>query len=208
MQFVAFDIETTGFLPRVDQIVEIAAVRFANGKPVDKFCSLVNPKMMIPVGAAAVHGITDDMVKDAPLIETVLEKFAEFCAGDALVAHNAPFDTEFIKADVEKFEAPAPHGIILDTCAMARKVVQGCANYKLGTLVAHLKIPADGTFHRAEADARYCGTLFAMMLERIFTSGQPIVVENLLNLSGTSTLKFPQVVKHSNSSISSRASKF
>ena len=139
MQFVAFDIETTGFLPRVDQIVEIAGARFSNGKLVETFKSLVNPRISIPANATRVHGITDEMVQAQPLVEEVLEKFAEFCASDVLVAHNAPFDTEFLKADIEKHETSAPKGVILDSCSMARKVIQGSPNYKLGTLVAHLK---------------------------------------------------------------------
>lgn len=195
MQFVAFDIETTGFLPRVDQIVEIAGVRFADGKFVESFKSLVHPKVSIPANAARVHGITDEMVLGSPPVEEVLEKFAEFCGADILVAHNAPFDTEFIRADIEKHETAAPKGLILDTCAMARKVIQGSANYKLGTLVAHLKIPCDGNFHRAEADSIFCGSLFAIMLERIFKAGEPVVIENLINLSGGQAVKFPQVIK-------------
>ena len=195
MQFVAFDIETTGFLPRVDQIVEIAGARFVDGKLKETFKSLVDPKVMIPANASRVHGITDDMIAGQPTIETVLEKFAVFCGVDVLVAHNAPFDTEFVKADVQKHETPAPKGIILDTCAMARKVIPGSANYKLGTLVAHLKIPSAGNFHRAEADAIFCGNLFAIMLERIFTNGSPVVIENLINLSGGQVQKFPQLTK-------------
>ncbi|MDZ4676456.1 MAG: 3'-5' exonuclease [Oligoflexia bacterium] len=195
MQFVAFDIETTGFLPHVDQIVEVAAVRFVNGKPVESYASLVNPKVRIPPEAARIHGITDEMVKDQPLIDKVLEEFSTFCASDPMVAHNAPFDTEFLKADIQKFETNAPKGLILDSCAMARKVIQGSANYKLGTLVAHLQIPVEGAYHRAEADARYCGNLFAIMLGRIFAQGQPVVLENLINLSSGQPVRFPQVLK-------------
>ncbi len=195
MQFIAFDIETTGFLPRVDQIVEIAAVRFLNGKPQDSFSTLVNPKIMIPAGAMRIHGISDEMVKTSPLIDEALEGFAEFCAADPMVAHNAPFDVEFIKADIEKHEVAAPRGIVLDSCAMARKVIPGAANYKLGTLVSHLKFPVDSAFHRAEADARFCGQLFAHMLERIFRQGEPAVIENLINLSGGQIIRFPQVTK-------------
>jgi DNA polymerase-3 subunit epsilon len=195
MQFVAFDIETTGFLPRVDQIVEIAGARFKDGKLIETFKSLVDPKVSIPANASRVHGITDAMVLGQPLVEEVLAKFAEFCKADVLVAHNAPFDTEFIKADVAKHETPAPTGIILDTCAMARKVIPGSANYKLGTLVAHLKIPSAGNFHRAEADSIFCGSLFAIMLERIFKSDSPVVIENLVNLSGGQVHKFPQISK-------------
>ncbi len=195
MQFTAFDVETTGFLPRVDQIVEIAAVRFVKGVPSESFCTLVNPKIVIPPGAMRIHGITDEMVKDSPLIDEALENFANFCAGDLLVAHNAPFDVEFIKADIEKHETPAPRGIVLDSCAMARKIIPGAPNYKLGTLVNHLKFPVDSAFHRAQADARFCGQLFSHLLEKAFRSGEVVAVENLINLSGGQALKFPQVAK-------------
>jgi DNA polymerase-3 subunit epsilon len=195
MQFIAFDIETTGFLPRVNQIVEIAAVRFHSGVPVASFSTLVNPKVPVPEQATRVHGITDEMLVAQPLVEEALNKFAEFCGADPLVAHNAPFDVEFIKADVEKFETPAPTGLILDSCAMARKVIPGAPNYKLGTLVSHLRIEGDGAFHRAEADARFCGQLFAIILERVFTGGNQVALENLVNLSGGQPLKFPQKIR-------------
>lgn len=195
LTFVAFDIETTGFLPGVDQIVEIAGVRFSDGKLIESFSTLVNPGVPIPVTAQRVHGITDDMVKDQPHVEVALEKFAEFCRQDVMVAHNAPFDAEFIKANILKFETSSPKGLILDTCAIARKVIQGSPNYKLGTLVSFLNIPADGAFHRAEADSRFCGRLFQIMLERVFRAGDPVVIENLINLSGGTALRFPQVTR-------------
>ena len=195
MQYVAFDIETTGFLPRVDQIVELAGVRFVDGKPTESFSKLVDPKISIPESAIQVHGITNEMVAGQALIEDVLNEFADFCGNDPLVAHNAPFDAEFLKADIAKFETKAPAGVILDTCAMARKVVQGCTNYRLGTLVSFLKIPVDGQFHRAEADARFCGLIFSQLLGRIFRAGEAPVLENLINLSGSAALKFPQVTK-------------
>ena len=196
MEFIAFDLETTGFMPRMSQIVEIAAVKFNNEKVVDQFSTLINPGQPIPPEATRVHGITDEMVARSPKIEEVLEGFATFCGEMVMVAHNAPFDTEFLKADIERFEAPAPRGLILDTCAMARKVVPGGPNYRLGTLVSHLGFAQDGAYHRAEADSRYCGLLFAHMLGRVFKSGEPVVIENLINLSGGQGVKFPQVKRN------------
>lgn len=195
MRFIAFDIETTGFLPGADSIVEIAGVRFENGKPISAFATLIDPGLPIPPAATRVHGITDLMVKGKPKVEDALEGFAEFCSGDVLVAHNAPFDAEFIKTNILKFETSAPRGLILDTCSMARKVIPGSPNYKLGTLVQFLKIPQDGAFHRAEADSRFCGFLFQNMLERIFRNGEPVAIENLVNLSGPGALRFPQVTR-------------
>jgi DNA polymerase-3 subunit epsilon len=167
MRFIAFDLETTGTVAGVDKIVEIGAVRFVNGVIEGTFCTLIDPKMPIPSGASAVNGITDDMVLGKPLIEDVLEAFHEFCENDPIVAHNAPFDTQFLTADIKKHELPGPKGIILDTLPIARKVFPGLANYKLGTLVQHLNIKSS-QFHRAEEDASYCGYLMLEIIKKIF----------------------------------------
>lgn len=194
MRFIAFDLETTGTVPGVDQIVEIGAVRFIDGQPEAIFATLIDPLRSIPPGASAVNGIYDDMVKGKPTIESVLPAFAEFCGDDLLVAHNAPFDSQFLTADIKKFEVAAPKGIVVDTLPIARKVFPGLPNYKLGTLVQHLKIPSTD-FHRAEEDASYCGRLFFEMLKRISVGGQAPKVENLVALTGKPEVRFPQITR-------------
>lgn len=193
MRFVAFDLETTGVLPGVDRIVEIGAVRFVNGQIDAVYSTLVDPKIPIPEAASRVNGIFQDMVEGKPCIETLLPSFAEFCGNDPMVAHNAAFDFQFLVSDIKKFESPAPKGHVLDTFGMAKKVFPGLANYKLGTLVQHLEIPA-GQFHRAEEDASYCGHLFIKMVEKI--SGSSLLmppIENLIALSGKGEILFPQI---------------
>lgn len=194
MDFIAFDLETTGTVPAVDQIVEIGAVRFVNGVADATFSTLVNPRQSIPPGASAVNGITDDMVLDKPFIETLLDPFAEFCADLPMVAHNAPFDAQFLISVIKKYETSSPKGVILDTLPMARKVFPGLANYKLGTLVQHLKIEA-GTFHRAEEDASYCGKLFLEIVKKIAQPHEGVRVENLIALTGKPEWRFPQIEK-------------
>ena len=194
MEFIAFDLETTGTVAGVDQIVEIGAVRFVNGAPQDTFSTLINPQRSMPEGATRVNGITDDMLVGKPLIENVLLPFAEFCRDTPLVAHNAPFDTQFLKADVLKHEIPAPAGLILDTLPISRKVFPGLANYKLGTLVQHLDIPA-GQFHRAEEDASYCGYLMSEIIKKIFQPGEEAQVANLVALTGRPETRFPVIKK-------------
>lgn len=194
MNFVAFDLETTGTVPGVDRIVEIGAVKFIDGKPDSVFATLINPQKPIAPGASKVNGIFDHMVADKPLIETILEPFAEFCGDLVVVAHNAPFDSQFLIADIKKFESPAPKGTIIDTLPIARKVFPGLANYKLGTLVQHLKIPSTD-FHRAEEDASYCGQLFWHMVQRISVKGQMPALENLIALTGKVESKFPQIIR-------------
>ncbi len=194
MRFIAFDLETTGTVPGVDQIVEIGAVRFINGTVDAVYSTLIDPLRSIPPGASKVNGITDDMVKGKPKIENLLASFAEFCADDIMVAHNAPFDTQFLISDVKKFESPAPKGLVIDTLTISRKVFPGLANYKLGTLVQHLKIPSSD-FHRAEEDATYAGKLFVELIKRISINGQPPNVQNLVALTGKPELRFPQITR-------------
>ncbi|QDK47223.1 3'-5' exonuclease [Bdellovibrio sp. ZAP7] len=194
MRFVAFDFETTGTVPGVDQIIEIGAVRFINGEPEAVFATLVDPLRPIAPGASKVNGIYDNMVKGKPTIDTLLDSLADFCGDDILVAHNAPFDAQFLTADVKKYESKAPRGIVLDSLPIARKVFPGLPNYKLGTLVQHLKIPTTD-FHRAEEDATYLGHMFTQMLKRISVGGQAPQVANLVALTGKPELRFPQIVR-------------
>lgn len=194
LDFIAFDLETTGTVPGVDQIIEIGAVKFQNGQPSAIFSTLIDPKRPIPPGASAVNGISDDMVKGKPVIEDLLGSFAEFCGSDIMVAHNAPFDSQFLISDIKKFESSAPKGVILDTLPISRKVFPGLPNYKLGTLVQHLKIPTT-EFHRAEEDATYCGHLFLNLVKRISIGGQAPQITNLIALTGKPESRFPQIVR-------------
>lgn len=193
MNFIAFDTETTGTLAGVDRIVELGAVRFVNGQVDGIYSTLVNPMMPIPEGASRVNGITNDMVADKPTIDTFLESFAEFCGDLPMVAHNAAFDTQFLLSDYTKHEMTAPAGVVLDTLSIARKVFPGLANYRLATLVQHLNIPASG-YHRAEADATYCGHLFIKSIEKVTGSFQnPPPIENLIALTGKPAFYYPKI---------------
>ena len=192
MRFIAFDLETTGTVPGVDQIVEIGAVRIIDGQVESVFSTLVNPMKAMPPGATAVNGITDAMLVGKPTIESLLPSFAEFCGSDLLVAHNAPFDCQFLTADIKKFETTAPQGIVIDTLTISRKIIPGLPNYKLGTLVQHFKIPSTD-FHRAEEDATYCGMVFWEMYKKISVGNKPAQIENLISLTGKPEFKFPQI---------------
>lgn len=194
MNFIAFDFETTGTVPGVDQIVEIGAVKFIDGKVDAVFSTLVDPQRLIPAGATAVNGITNEMVSGQPKLETLLDPFAEFCGSLPMVAHNASFDAQFLNAAVTKHETAAPKGVVIDTLVISRKVLPGMPNYKLGTLVQHLKIP-NSEFHRAEADSIYAGKLFLELIKRISVGGKPPEISQLISLTGKPEYRFPQIIR-------------
>lgn len=193
MRFIAFDLETTGFLPGVDRIVEVGAVRFVNGEVDAVFSTLVDPLRPIPAGASAVNGITDDMVLGKPKIEELLEPLAAFCGDDLLVAHNAAFDFQFLTSEYKTHDISTPRGLVLCSYLMAKKIFPGLANYKLGTLVQHLQIDSTG-FHRAEEDATYCAKVFLKMVERMTGSHlNPPPIPNLVALTGKPECRFPVI---------------
>ncbi|EPR10226.1 PolC-type DNA polymerase III [Ruminiclostridium papyrosolvens] len=156
--FVVFDIETTGLNPHQDRITEIGAVKVRNGQIVDRFSAFVNPEVSIPSFIVKLTGITDDMVKDAPPIEQVLNEFMEFIQGSVLVAHNANFDVGFIKQNAklmgEKVKNP-----YIDTLELCRKMFPELGRYKLNIVAKHLKIELEN-HHRAVDDSMATAKIF------------------------------------------------
>ena len=198
MQFVALDVETTGTLSYTDHIVELAAICFSNGKVTNKFSTLINPGVSMPEEASRVNGITDEMLKNQPVISDVLKNFSDFCGNSPLVAHNAIFDFQFLSQALEKNYCIAPQGPLLDTYALSKKVFPGLSNYKLSTLVEYLKIPVSH-FHRAEQDAWACGQVFCSILKKInlraLENGY-LDCNKLSQLAGKKELRFPPLKAH------------
>ena len=191
MNFIAFDLETTGVKPSENMIVEVGAVLFDGDRALKGFGTLVDPGIPIPPDASAVNGISDEMVRGKPRIADVLGNFADFCGDLPLVAHNAPFDFKFLLEDIKLHRSVAPGGIVLDTLPLARKIFPGLPNYKLGTLVRHFGFPS-GMFHRAEEDSSYCGLLFAKILRTLEMRGEPCSPDDLARMTGKPELRFPR----------------
>jgi len=84
MNYVAFDIETTGLNPKYDKIIEIGAVRVRDGEPAETFSTFVNPAKSLPARIVELTGIRDDDVAAAPYIEEILEAFLQFVGDDVL----------------------------------------------------------------------------------------------------------------------------
>ena len=162
-EFVVFDIETTGLSPVTETITEIGAVKIKNGQIVDTFNKFVNPGKPIPPKIVELTGITDAMVADADPISVVLPQFYEFISGAALVAHNASFDTSFIKK-VAKDNGMKFDFCYLDTLELSRALVKGIKNYKLDTLTKHFDVRLEN-HHRACDDAAATAHIFIKLID-------------------------------------------
>lgn len=192
LDFVAFDLETTGIAPAEDAIVEIGAVKFIGGSPQQDFCVLVNPGRPIPPDAIRVHGITDLDVRDQPRLKEVMKPFADYCGDLPLVAHNAKFDFKFLEVAVNRERCAAPAGPVLDTHGLAKKVFPGMLNYRLETLTKYFEFP-NTVFHRASEDAEYCGKVFLRILETLEKNNISTEPESLIQLGDMRRMVFPQI---------------
>ena len=161
--FVVFDIETTGFSAVNDRIIEIGAVKVENGVITEKFSEFVNPERPIPFEIEKLTSINDRMVEDAPNISVILPKFMDFCGGSVLVAHNADFDTGFIRHNCEVLGLPYDYTYV-DTLGIARSFLEGLKNYKLDTVVEAMGCTL-ANHHRAVDDAGATADVFVRFLE-------------------------------------------
>ena len=168
-EFIVFDIETTGLSAASCMITEIGAVKVKNGEILDRFSAFVNPGVPIPEKIVELTGITDEMVADAPDISVVLPQFLEFCGDRMLVAHNANFDTSFIRVAAERcgLQFTNPY---LDTVAVSHYVNPTAKNHKLDTL-AKLYDLGDFNHHRATDDAEMLASIFTKMTSSLKEEG-------------------------------------
>jgi len=168
--FVAFDTETTGLYPGFDQIVEIAACRFKNGGVVDSFQTLVNPQREIPEEAIGIHGITEEMVRDAPKATEAVKLFFDFIEDDPLLAHNAPFDENFISFNCHRSCMQSPQNSIYDTLLLSRRLFPELKSHGLASLTTAFAIPHE-TKHRGMPDVMGTRGVFMECLNRLESKG-------------------------------------
>lgn len=165
-EFIAFDLETTGFSPIHDRIVEIGAVRFVDKKAKEAFNTLVRSDVPIPPQASQVNGITNEMIANAPSEFEAITKLIEFL-GDAvhgktaLCAHNASFDMEFFQEALKRSRISSDF-LYVDTLPAARATIKGLENYKQDTVLKHFNL-SNIQAHRAQADALCCGKIMCKL---------------------------------------------
>jgi DNA polymerase III epsilon subunit family exonuclease len=169
--FVVVDLETTGAKAPPGRITEVGAYRVSRGRIVAEFQTLVNPEMMIPPFIVHLTGITDQMVKGAPVFAEVADRWLDFVGDAVLVAHDAQFDVRFLNHELARvFPGQRMANPQLCTVTLSRRVVPGLLNYRLHTVAEHFAVPIHNR-HRAGGDARATAEIFIHMLERLDQHG-------------------------------------
>lgn len=165
--YAVIDFETTGLSPAHGaRPTEIAVVLVSGSEIVDRYQSLMNPGVPIPYDIQAFTGITNAMVRSAPSIREVMTEAVRFAGGHPIVAHNASFDRKFWERETAALQGCRTN-IFICSLLLARRMFPGAPNHKLATLVRALRLPSDGRFHRALADAECTAHLFIRLQQEI-----------------------------------------
>ena len=169
-KLIAFDIETTGLYPEQgDRIVEIGAVPIVGTEVLLEhgFEALINPGIPISPDISSINGITDDMVRDAPPLESVLPDFLHFIGDQPLIAHNASFDVGFISHYMRKTGAPLLKNPIIDTLELSRKAFPHARTHNLDALLHRLHITySSEQRHRSMGDAYLTGLAYLKLTKQ------------------------------------------
>ena len=187
-KYVVFDIETTGFSPEKNKIIEIGAVKVENGKITDRYSTFVNPKVPIPFRIEELTSIRDDMVMDSPEIDVILPEFMEFCRDCTMVAHNADFDMSFIKKNAKDLGIDC-NPTIVDTVALARFLLPQLNRFKLDTVAKAVGVSLDH-HHRAVDDAACTAEIFVKFVSMLKDRG----IDNL-DMVNEATKSTPETIK-------------
>ena len=186
--FVVFDIETTGFSPVNNRIIEIGAVKVSGGEIVDRYSAFVNPDVPIPFEIQKLTGINDNMVIDAPMIDVILPEFLEFCGDAVLVAHNANFDMSFIKENAVR-QGIKRKFTYVDTVGIARVLLPHQAKHTLDAVAKTLGVSLEN-HHRAVDDAEATAEIFIKFIPMLKEAGADTLAK--VNAMGDSS---PEIVK-------------
>ncbi len=177
-ELIVFDLETTGFSATGDRIIEYGAVRLNELELGDTFSSFADPEKPIPERITKLTGITGEMIEGAPSQKEALEKFIEFCGENpVLIAHNAGFDTSFIRAECVR------HGIdfkfsVIDTVVMCRSMLPELKKHKLNLVAKHLGL-GEFDHHRAYDDAKMLGRIFIKLAARLMEENNCVNISDI-----------------------------
>ena len=186
--YVVFDIETTGFSPVKNRIIEIGAVKVSGGEIVDRFSTFVNPDVPIPFEIEKLTSIRDEDVMDSPQIDVILPQFLQFCEGCIMVAHNAGFDMSFIMENCRRLGYPQEFTYV-DTVGISRVLLKNQSKHTLDAVAKTLGISLEN-HHRAVDDAECTAHIFVKFIKMLEEQDIHNLTEvNALGASSVDTVK-------------------
>ncbi len=187
LDFVVVDVEATGAKTPPNRLIELGAYRIRGGYIVDKFVSLVNPEIPIPRFVASLTGISNEMVKRAPVFADLAPQWLDFVSDSVLVAHNAPFDTSFLNHEISRVypghRMVNPH---LCTVRLSRRALPKLLNHRLETIASHFSIPIVSR-HRAFSDALATAEIFILLLTELEQT------HGIKDLASARNFQFPEL---------------
>jgi DNA polymerase III epsilon subunit family exonuclease len=187
LDFVVVDVEATGAKTPPNRLIELGAYRIRGRRIVDKFLSLVNPEIPIPRFVASLTGISNEMVKTAPVFANVAPQWLDFVSDSVLVAHNAPFDTSFLNHEISRVypghRMINPH---LCTVRLSRRALPDLCNHRLDTIASHFSIPI-ASRHRAGSDALATAEIFILLLTELEET------HGIKDLAAARNFQFPEL---------------
>lgn len=149
--FTVIDIETTGLDPEWDNIIEISAIKVKNNQITDIFSTLINPEVKISEFISELTGITDEMIKDAPLIDDALEDYINFIGDDIILGWNVNFDINFLYDYLSKLKNKILSNNFVDGLRIARLHLKELKSHKLSTICEYYNLNKD-IAHRSLSD--------------------------------------------------------
>jgi len=169
--FIALDLETTGLSPDSDAIIEIGAVKFRDGEPIDEFATLINPGRPIPYEITQLTGIRNEDVIGQPAFGRIAGEITRFVGDLPVAGHNVSFDLGFMRA-----QGLLAGNMGLDTWELATILLPNLSGYSLGALADRFALP-HAMRHRAAADARAAGLLLNVLSDKAARLPRPILDE-------------------------------
>lgn len=183
--YTVIDIETTGLSSLYDQIIEISALKFRNNELVDTFTSLVKPfdfddafisyddedssdLWYLPSFITSLTGITDDMLKDAPKIKSVLKDFMDFIENDILIGHNVNFDINFLYDNISEIFNKEFSNDFIDTMRISRRINTDLPHHRLSDLSQFYGFDYSGS-HRALKDCQLTNACYLKLKDQIIS---------------------------------------
>lgn len=162
-KIICLDTETTGFSNEFDRIVEIGCVDITHGwENKTHFQAYINPNRSVPAAVVAIHGLTEEFLKDFSTFDKYIESFLAFIKDATLIIHNARFDIGFLNAELQRYNYPILTNEVIDSVEVAKKLFPG-KKVNLNALKEHFQINIAREYHGALLDAEILAQVYIAM---------------------------------------------